>query len=157
MKSLLYGEVIKIKIHLEKFASFVEHDALLSVQSTVSYTRLQKSSIKPSPLLIACPPASMIVKHCLIILWNCNKDTEYWICENHCAIRLSSPCFGRHVKPLVLATFAVVSTHLPPLACVLGYGPFVIHEEGLGAYHDLLEHYYFNITLHFRSIIYVMR
>jgi hypothetical protein len=39
-------------------------------------------------------------------------------------------CFGRHVKPLVPAAFAVVSTHQP----ALGYGPFsvcVIHKEGI--------------------------
>jgi hypothetical protein len=44
------------------------------------------------------------------------------------------PCFGRHVKPLVPAAFAVVSTHQPSWACVVGYGPFflcVIQKEGL--------------------------
>jgi hypothetical protein len=42
------------------------------------------------------------------------------------------PCFGRHVKPLVPAAFAVVSTHQS--ARVVGYGPFslwVLHKEGL--------------------------
>jgi hypothetical protein len=47
------------------------------------------------------------------------------------------PCFGRHVKLLVLAAFAVVSTHQSALgesARVVGYGPFslgVIHKEGM--------------------------
>jgi hypothetical protein len=43
-------------------------------------------------------------------------------------------CFARHVKPLVPAVFAVVSTYQPALGRVLGYGPFflcVIHKEGL--------------------------
>jgi hypothetical protein len=42
--------------------------------------------------------------------------------------------FGRHVKPLFPAAFAVVSTHQPALARVVGYGLFslcVIHKEGL--------------------------
>jgi hypothetical protein len=48
----------------------------------------------------------------------------------------ASPCFGRHVKPLVPVAFAVVSTHRLALvsACVVCYGPFtlrVIHKEGL--------------------------
>jgi hypothetical protein len=44
------------------------------------------------------------------------------------------PFFGRHVKPLVQAVFAVVSTHEPARARVVGYGPFslrVIHKGGL--------------------------
>jgi hypothetical protein len=48
------------------------------------------------------------------------------------------PCFGRHVKPLVPAAFAVVSTHqsaLPPRggiwAVLLMCSPYVIHKEGL--------------------------
>jgi hypothetical protein len=43
------------------------------------------------------------------------------------------PCFGRLVKPMVPAAFAVVSTH-PYWARVVGYGPFsicIIHKEGL--------------------------
>jgi hypothetical protein len=47
---------------------------------------------------------------------------------------MQMPCFGRHVKPLVPAAFAVVSTHQPVLGLVVGYGPFslcVIHKEGL--------------------------
>jgi hypothetical protein len=43
------------------------------------------------------------------------------------------PCFGRHVKPMVPAAFAVVSTNQPALG-VVGYGRFslcVIHKEGL--------------------------
>jgi hypothetical protein len=48
---------------------------------------------------------------------------------------LPPPCFGRHVKPLVPALFAVVSIHqyaLGPRG--VGYGPFslcVIHKGGL--------------------------
>jgi hypothetical protein len=43
------------------------------------------------------------------------------------------PCFGRHVKPLVPAAFAVVSTHQPALG-LRGYGPLslcAIHEESI--------------------------
>jgi hypothetical protein len=42
------------------------------------------------------------------------------------------PCFGWHVKPLVPAAFAAVSTHQPAL--VVSHGPSflcVIHKEGL--------------------------
>jgi hypothetical protein len=39
-------------------------------------------------------------------------------------------CFGKHVKPLVSAVFAVVSTHQP--SRVVGYGPFSLwNKEGL--------------------------
>jgi hypothetical protein len=44
------------------------------------------------------------------------------------------PCFGRHVKPLIPAAFAVVSTQQPALGRVVGYGPLslcVIHKKGL--------------------------
>jgi hypothetical protein len=44
------------------------------------------------------------------------------------------PCFRRHVKPLVPAAVAVVSTHQLALARVVGNGPFslcIIHKEGL--------------------------
>jgi hypothetical protein len=42
------------------------------------------------------------------------------------------PCFRRHVRPLILAVFAVVNTH--HCTRVMGYGPFSlceIHKEGL--------------------------
>jgi hypothetical protein len=45
-----------------------------------------------------------------------------------------NPCFGRHVKPLVPAAFAVVSTHQPALGLRGGLWPVllcVIHKEGL--------------------------
>jgi hypothetical protein len=38
------------------------------------------------------------------------------------------PYFGRHVKPLVSAAFAVVSTHQSALGPRVGYG---LHKEGL--------------------------
>jgi hypothetical protein len=49
------------------------------------------------------------------------------------------PCFGRHVKPLVPAAFAVVSIHHPALGPrggltggdinrLVGYGPFSLCE-----------------------------
>jgi hypothetical protein len=43
-----------------------------------------------------------------------------WVTKN--LFSRVSPCFGRHVKPLVPAAFAVVSTHLSalgPRACIL--------------------------------------
>jgi hypothetical protein len=55
------------------------------------------------------------------------RSTKYLLLQ-------APPCFGRHVKPLVLAAFAVVRTHQSALALVVGYGPFtlcVIHKEGL--------------------------
>jgi hypothetical protein len=42
--------------------------------------------------------------------------------------------FGRHVKPLVLAAFAVLTPTNPHWACVADYGPLsfcVIDKEGL--------------------------
>jgi hypothetical protein len=53
-----------------------------------------------------------------------------WVTKN--LLSQAPPCFGRHVKPLVPAAFAVVSTH--HWASVVGYGPFflcVVHKEGL--------------------------
>jgi hypothetical protein len=55
---------------------------------------------------------------------------SYWMGDQKKKLSRAPPCFGRHVKPLVPAAFAVVSTHQP----ALGYGPFslyVIHKEGL--------------------------
>jgi hypothetical protein len=49
------------------------------------------------------------------------------------------PCFGRHVNPLVLGAFAVVSTH-SHLARVVDYGPFslcVIHKEACPSSGDI--------------------
>jgi hypothetical protein len=54
-----------------------------------------------------------------------------WVTKN--LLSRAPPRFGRHVKPLVPAAFAVVSTHQPALG-PRGYGPFslcVIHKEGL--------------------------
>jgi hypothetical protein len=54
-----------------------------------------------------------------------------WVTKN--LLSRAPPCFGRHVKPLVPAAFAVVSTN-PKWARVVGYCPFslcVIHKEGL--------------------------
>jgi hypothetical protein len=51
-----------------------------------------------------------------------------WVTKN--LLSRAPPCFGRHVKPLVLTVFAVVSTH----QSALSYGPFslwVIYNEGL--------------------------
>jgi hypothetical protein len=55
-----------------------------------------------------------------------------WVTRN--LLSRAPPCFGRHVKPLVPAAFAFVSTHNSHGARVVGYGPFslsVIHKEGL--------------------------
>jgi hypothetical protein len=49
-------------------------------------------------------------------------------------ISWAPPCFGRHVKPLVSAAFAVVTPTNSHWARVVGYSPFslcVIHKEGL--------------------------
>jgi hypothetical protein len=50
------------------------------------------------------------------------------------ALFVREACFGRHVKPLVPAAFAVVSTHQPALGLCGGYGPLslcVSHKESL--------------------------
>jgi hypothetical protein len=55
-----------------------------------------------------------------------------WVTKN--LLSRVSPCFGRHVKPLVPNAFEVVSTHQPALGPVVSYGPLslcVIHKEGL--------------------------
>jgi hypothetical protein len=56
-----------------------------------------------------------------------------WVTKN--LLSRAPPCFGRHVKPLVPAAFAVVSIHQPThWDRVLGYDPFflcVIYQEGL--------------------------
>jgi hypothetical protein len=52
-----------------------------------------------------------------------------WVTKN--LLSRASPCFGRQVKPLVPAAFAITN---PLWAPVVGYGPFsscVIHKEGL--------------------------
>jgi hypothetical protein len=54
-----------------------------------------------------------------------------WVSKN--LLSRAPSCLGRHVKPLVPAAFAVVSTN-PHWPSVVGYGPFslcVIHKEGL--------------------------
>jgi hypothetical protein len=54
-----------------------------------------------------------------------------WVTKN--LLSRAPPCFGRHVKPLVLAAFVLVSIHQSALS-PLGIFPFflcVIHKEGL--------------------------
>jgi hypothetical protein len=54
-----------------------------------------------------------------------------WVTKN--VLCRAPPCFERHVKPLVPAAFAVVSTHQPRWARLVGYGPFslcVIRKKG---------------------------
>jgi hypothetical protein len=56
----------------------------------------------------------------------------HWMDDKNLLSR-ASPCFSRHVKPLVRAEFVVISTN-PHWARVVGYGPFslcVIHKEYL--------------------------
>jgi hypothetical protein len=56
-----------------------------------------------------------------------------WVTKN--LLSRAPPCFGRHVKLLVPAAFAVVNTHQPALGPRgVSDGPFslcVIHNEGL--------------------------
>jgi hypothetical protein len=75
-----------------------------------------------------------------------------WVTKN--LLSRAPPCFGRHVKPLVPAAFAVVSTHQSALG-QRGYGPFslwVIHKEGLcpssGGINSLMIHTYVPLTLY---------
>jgi hypothetical protein len=54
-----------------------------------------------------------------------------WVTKN--LLSRAPPCFARHVKPLVPAAFAGISTN-PHWVLVVDYGPFflcVIHKEGL--------------------------
>jgi hypothetical protein len=55
-----------------------------------------------------------------------------WVIKN--LLSRAPQCFGGHVKPLVSAALAVVSTHQPHWARVVRYGPLslcVIQKEGL--------------------------
>jgi hypothetical protein len=57
------------------------------------------------------------------------SNVGHWMSDQNVLSR-ASPRFERHVKPLVPAVFAVVSTH----QTALGYGPFflcVLHKESL--------------------------
>jgi hypothetical protein len=45
--------------------------------------------------------------------WSVKFLVTGWVTKN--LLSRTSPCFGRHVKPLVSAVFAVVSTHQPAL------------------------------------------
>jgi hypothetical protein len=71
---------------------------------------------------------------CSLGLWlrklsNVHKSVIGWVTKN---LSRAPPCFGRHVKPLVPSTFAVVNTHQSALGSRVGYGPFflcVIHKE----------------------------
>jgi hypothetical protein len=47
-----------------------------------------------------------------------------WVTKN--LLSLAAPCFGRHVKPLVPAAFAVVSTHQPALSPRGGLWPVLL-------------------------------
>jgi hypothetical protein len=47
-----------------------------------------------------------------------------WVTEN--LLSRAPPCFGRHVKPLVPAAFAVVSTHQPALGPRGGLWPVLL-------------------------------
>jgi hypothetical protein len=55
-----------------------------------------------------------------------------WVTKN--LLSRTTLCFGRHIKLLVLAAFAVVTTTNPQWTRMLCYGPFflsVIYKEGL--------------------------
>jgi hypothetical protein len=59
-------------------------------------------------------------------------EAKQWMGDQNLLSR-APPFFGRHVKLLVSAAFAVVSTHQLALG-VVGYNPFslcVVHKEGL--------------------------
>jgi hypothetical protein len=47
-----------------------------------------------------------------------------WVIKN--LLSRAPPCFGRHVKPLVPAAFAVVSTHQPALGPRGGLWPVLL-------------------------------
>jgi hypothetical protein len=49
-----------------------------------------------------------------------------WVTKD--VLSRAPPCLGRHVKPLVLAAFAVGSTHQPALTRGVGYGPFSLFQ-----------------------------
>jgi hypothetical protein len=47
-----------------------------------------------------------------------------WVTKN--VLSLAPPCFGRHVKSLVPAVFAIVSTHQPALGSRGGLWPVLV-------------------------------
>jgi hypothetical protein len=47
-----------------------------------------------------------------------------WVTKN--LLSQAPPCFGTHVKPLVPAAFAVVSTHQPALGPLGGVWPVLV-------------------------------
>jgi hypothetical protein len=53
-----------------------------------------------------------------------------WVTKN--VLSRTPPCFGRHVKPLVPAAFAVVSTHQPALGPCGGLWPVLHKTNPLG-------------------------
>jgi hypothetical protein len=57
--------------------------------------------------------AQRSVSFALIVEVKQRRSVIVWATKN--LLSRSSPCFGRHVKPLVPAAFAVVSTHQPAL------------------------------------------
>jgi hypothetical protein len=47
-----------------------------------------------------------------------------WVTKN--LLSGAPPCFGRHIKPLISATFAVVSTHQPALGSRVRLRPVLL-------------------------------
>jgi hypothetical protein len=56
-----------------------------------------------------------------------------WVTKN--LLSRAPPCFGRHVKPLVPAAFAVVNTHQPALGPLHTYS----HDESTVLYISVLK------------------
>jgi hypothetical protein len=57
--------------------------------------------------------AAVIARRRAIVVVKQRWSVNAWVTKN--LISRAPPCFGRHVKPLVLAAFANVSTHQPTL------------------------------------------
>jgi hypothetical protein len=96
---------------------------LVRVWNFIIIARANRLPMLDGPAVIALWRAIAEVKQC----WSVMR----WVTKN--LLSRAPPCFGRHVKPLILAAFAIANTHQSALG-PRGYGPFflcVIHKEGL--------------------------
>jgi hypothetical protein len=57
--------------------------------------------------------------------WKLSNVGHRWIGDHH-LLSQAPPCFGRHVKPLVPAAFAVIMTHQPALGPRGGLWPVLL-------------------------------
>jgi hypothetical protein len=92
---------------------FCQCDVLFVLRMTYCRSWLQslRSSMAPRSVRVIAE-----VKQCWSVIGCVNKNL----------LSPAPPCFGRHVKPLVPAEFAVVSTHQPALGLRGGLWPVLL-------------------------------